>query len=301
MLIGFHPQADLPPLLTLLNGTQVSTPQAWHARRLELKSLLQEHITGSLPSEVPKILNATVLNATSAESDLRSAVVRVEYQANGTGVGIDLTLFWRTDLAKSPAPAFLTQYNHRGWALAGAQRGFLTVLYPGGDTRDASGDFRAAYPAATFHKILARAFVASRTLDFLTSSTYRALAPLPPVDASRLAISGHSRNGKQSLLAAAFDERFAAVVGSSPGESRLERSLRARSPQRALATWPISAASLLTSPLLLAHGGPRATSARHADRRARPLLVARLQRRDDQLRPAEPRLVGAELGGLLWA
>ena len=29
--------------------------------------------------------------------------------------------------------------------------------------------------------------------------------------------SGHSRNGKQSLIAAAFDERFAAVVGSSPG------------------------------------------------------------------------------------
>lgn len=32
-----------------------------------------------------------------------------------------------------------------------------------------------------------------------------------------MAITGHSRNGKQSIIAAAFDERITAVVGSSPG------------------------------------------------------------------------------------
>ena len=32
-----------------------------------------------------------------------------------------------------------------------------------------------------------------------------------------MCIAGHSRNGKQSLVAAAFDDRIAAVVGSSPG------------------------------------------------------------------------------------
>ena len=32
-----------------------------------------------------------------------------------------------------------------------------------------------------------------------------------------MAIAGHSRNGKQSLIAAAFDDRITAVVGSSPG------------------------------------------------------------------------------------
>lgn len=74
-------------------------------------------------------------------------------------------------------------------------------------------------------KILARAFVASRTLDALlvkgglgrmlqVGSSQRAL---PPIDAARIAITGHSRNGKQSLIAAAFDERISVVVGSSPG------------------------------------------------------------------------------------
>ena len=40
---------------------------------------------------------------------------------------------------------------------------------------------------------------------------------LPAIDAGRIAITGHSRNGKQSLIAAAFDERISVVVGSSPG------------------------------------------------------------------------------------
>ena len=41
------------------------------------------------------------------------------------------------------------------------------------------------------------------------------LCTLPEVDKQRIAIAGHSRNGKQALLAAAFDERISAVIASS--------------------------------------------------------------------------------------
>jgi hypothetical protein len=43
--------------------------------------------------------------------------------------------------------------------------------------------------------------------------------PLYPdhVDKLKIAITGHSRNGKQSLLAAAFDDRITAVITSSGG------------------------------------------------------------------------------------
>lgn len=92
-----------------------------------------------------------------------------------------------------------------------------TVRYAGADTRDSSSDFRKAYPGATFRKILARAFVASRVLDFLLSDPAIPGVTIPKINASRVAITGHSRNGKQSLIAAAFDERITAVVGSSPG------------------------------------------------------------------------------------
>ena len=57
--------------------------------------------------------------------------------------------------------------------------------------------------------IRARAFVASLTLSFSLDAL--------DVDAAAVGIFGHSRNGKQSLIAAAFDERFTGVIGSSPG------------------------------------------------------------------------------------
>jgi hypothetical protein len=91
----------------------------------------------------------------------------------------------------------------------------MMVLYPGADTRDASPAFRAAYAGASMKEILARAFVASRTLDALLDGP--AVAAVPPIDRTRIAMTGHSRNGKQSLIAAAFDERISAIVGSSPG------------------------------------------------------------------------------------
>jgi hypothetical protein len=42
----FTPTASLPSLLVLQNGTDVFTPAQWAARRVELKTLVQEHILG---------------------------------------------------------------------------------------------------------------------------------------------------------------------------------------------------------------------------------------------------------------
>ena len=221
MADSFVASAALPDVLTTTNGSHVRTPETWVARRFELKALLQQHILGALPPTVPTLTSATLLNQTSG--GLSSAYVRLGFLANTSMVHVDINLAWRqADTARVALPVFLTQFNHRGWALAGVQRGYLSVLYPGGDTRDVSDDFRAAYPAATFRKILARAFVASRVVDFLCSKEYARLGgggglTLPRIDRKRISISGHSRNGKQSLVAAAFDDRFAAVVGSSPG------------------------------------------------------------------------------------
>jgi BAAT / Acyl-CoA thioester hydrolase C terminal len=54
-----------------------------------------------------------------------------------------------------------------------------------------------------------RAWGASRVVDYLLTRK--------EVNRDQIAITGHSRNGKQSLWAAAFDERISAVVSSSCG------------------------------------------------------------------------------------
>ena len=224
---AFTPSAELPDLLTTTAGAPVRSIIDWHNRRTELKTLLQENILGTLPSstgsEPPATLvSATALNSSNSSGAVSSCYVRLAYKANQSTVELDIELAWPT-AATAPLPLFFTQWNHRAWGLQGVQRGYMMVLYPGADTRDASGDFRAAFPACSFRKILARAFVASRVLDFLLAggrgpAEVKGLpAPLPPVDQLRVTITGHSRNGKQSIIAAAFDERFTAVVGSSPG------------------------------------------------------------------------------------
>jgi hypothetical protein len=118
-------------------------------------------------------------------------------------------------VGSAPPPLFLTQTNHRQYALAGVRRGYAALVYPGCDTADAAPAFQHAYSGeSTMMLIVARAFVASRALDFAMSTAGAAAVRF---NTTQVAIAGHSRNGKQSLLAAAFDDRFTAVVGSSSG------------------------------------------------------------------------------------
>jgi len=62
---------------------------------------------------------------------------------------------------------------------------------------------------ATWGVISRRAWLGSRALDWAIT--------LPQIDKERICITGHSRNGKQSMIATAFDDRITAVVSSSSG------------------------------------------------------------------------------------
>ena len=88
MASQFAPTAELPDLLTMSDGSPVTTAAQWRTqRRPELKSLLQQHILGTLPATPPSFVGATALNSTnSSDGTISSAYLRLAFQANGTHV-----------------------------------------------------------------------------------------------------------------------------------------------------------------------------------------------------------------------
>jgi hypothetical protein len=115
---------------------------------------------------------------------------------------------------KGPFPVFLTNHSRRyPWLYTAVRRGYIGCYYAandpaygGGDTDDADR-YIEIYPAYDFSCLARWAWSAARAVDYLVT--------LSEVDKSKIGLAGHSRHGKQSLLAAAFDERIGAVILSS--------------------------------------------------------------------------------------
>eukprot|EP00912_Choanoflagellata_sp_UC4_P000645 UC4_evm3s399 len=206
----------LPPLLKLKNGDVVTSVDQWMVRKAQIKDMLQNYILGYLPEKAPVLVGAKLVNSTldPISGSSRSTFVELSFDVD-VNFSIEVIAPESCKSAGAKCPLFLTQWNHRGWALLGVSRGYVSLVYPAADTRDIAPKFQEKYPNSSMALIIARAFVASRVLDYILSDKYNTLGL--DIETSQIAITGHSRNGKQSLIAAAFDERITAVVGSSPG------------------------------------------------------------------------------------
>ncbi|MFO1448957.1 MAG: prolyl oligopeptidase family serine peptidase [Opitutaceae bacterium] len=197
-------QAWLPDPLLRIDGTPVRRPAEWPARREELLRLFQHYVTGTMP---PAPGNVRV---ESRETRREGSVTQEKLVL---AFGPDHRARLRVELlipdAPGPRPVFLTQENHRAWAVIAVSRGYLGCIYAGADSQDDAVAFSAVWPDHDWSLLARRAWAGSRCIDYLVTR--------PEVDRTRLALTGHSRNAKQSLIAAAFDDRIAAVISSSAG------------------------------------------------------------------------------------
>lgn len=241
------PAYELPDPLRMQNGTQVVDADTWRTqRRRELIDLFETQVYGRRPAD-PTGIEFEVMEAKgdALEGIATRKKVAVYFLGKARPTARMILTLYVPNAASKPVPASLgmhlfdTKSDHpipgkvlqakvdrplpgprtldvileRGYAIGtldaadfcpdDAKRfreGVLAHLYP-----DQSGSPAAEEAGA----IATWAWALSRALDYCELD--------PDIDATRVAVIGHSRMGKTALWAGAQDERFAMVISNNSG------------------------------------------------------------------------------------
>jgi cephalosporin-C deacetylase-like acetyl esterase len=182
----------------------VETEWQWQLQRNRIKEEVKNLLSGSFP-EPPDSITAHVLEERE-ENGVKIELIELRF---GSDERARLTIELFTPPGEGPFPVFMSQWNHRAWTQIAVRRGYMGLVYAGADSRDDTYDYMPLYPDYDWSTLMRRAWGAHRAVDYLHT--------LEHADTSKIAITGHSRNAKQALFAAAFDERITAVISSSGG------------------------------------------------------------------------------------
>jgi len=189
----------LPDPLTFMNGRAVRNASDWTSRRAEIRQQLEKWQVGTMPAKATTF-RTTVQSETPGNGYI-TRVVELEYGPRPdktTTVTVTLTI----PQGAGPFPVLIG-----GTPSSLIRRGYIACSYSG--TVDAPGTIAQLYPEHDFASMGQVAFTLQTVVDHLLT--------VPQVDKARIAVTGYSRAGKMALIAAAFDDRIAAVVAGSTG------------------------------------------------------------------------------------
>src|SRR5580704_11995379 len=193
----------LPDPLTFLDGRAVKTAADWRARRTEIWQLYQKYDIGTFPAK-PKLDRAVVLDETPG-SGYVVRNVRLEFGPQGKGT---MRVQLMIPSGTGPFPVLISP-SLPGWAPALLRRGYISAGYAGNDGMDDAAALGSLYPDYDFALLPRRAWAAGLVLDYLET--------VPNADMQHVGMFGYSRDGKMAAIAAAMDERIAAVIAGSTG------------------------------------------------------------------------------------
>jgi hypothetical protein len=247
---GFQPNYDeskvpvytLPNVLTASNGIIVRNKKQWeNIRRPQLLRLFENNIYGQLPNDFDStIFQVTHFDTQAINGRATLKEVTITVYRNRQSVSISLKLFVPHHVV--PAPAFLL-INNRGkentdptrkiksefWPVEMAiDSGFaiaafhVSDLAPDNKDSFANGVLRL-YPEQLkapngMRAIGAWAWGARRVMDYFQHDQ--------DINASKVAIVGHSRGGKAALWTSAEDQRFALCISNNSGNTGAALSRR---------------------------------------------------------------------------
>lgn len=218
------PHYDLPPLLLTSEGSEIVTADQWrNIRRPQIMSLFGALVYGRAPNpEHPVHVATEVVSRDDEFLDGRAhyKLVRLAFSNQNGECSIDVHIVLPRD-ADGPWPAIMNlgrggpteEWIERGYAVVGVEQGDFVghneISFENSIHRLFFRDGQSFPKAHEWGVLSAIAWGHSRVLDYLEQDL--------AVDASRVAVMGHSKNGKAALWTAAQDERFALVISAQSG------------------------------------------------------------------------------------
>lgn len=125
-----YTNADLPDLATLVNGSSVTIPgRGWEVRKAEIQALLQRYMYGTLPQVIPPLVSAAHSEEVTVRGGISFTATLVFATTDTHNVSFTIEVIrpvqpWPGPVVGSKRhPVFLTQANHRRWAILGVSRG----------------------------------------------------------------------------------------------------------------------------------------------------------------------------------
>jgi hypothetical protein len=232
-----NPYPNLPDPLVLKNGQKVITAQMWwNQRRPEIVEDFDREIYGRVPKETPKVKWEVTKTTNEKNGDVPVITKELVGHIDNSSypaitVDIQLTLSTPANTAgpvpvmmefgfgsrfamigRSDGPTWQQQVLEKGWGYAIIVPNSIQADNGAGLTQGIIGLCNKGKPrkADDWGSLRAWAWGASRALDYFETD--------PTVDAKQVGLEGHSRYGKATLVAMAYDQRFAIAFVSSSGE-----------------------------------------------------------------------------------
>ena len=235
------PYPPLPELMVTKAGKRVTSAKDWwNVRRPELVELFDREVYGRMPKVTPKVswtvantTEETVGGVTMVKKELLGKVDNSSHPA--IEVNIEAAL-WTPKDAKGPVPVVLEfgsggrpqpprpasanpptgptwqeQVVAKGWGYASIRPASIQADNGAGLTQGIIGLVNKGQPrkADDWGALKAWTWGTSRLLDYLET--------VKAVDAKRVALEGHSRYGKGTIVAMAYEPRLAVAFVSSSG------------------------------------------------------------------------------------
>ncbi len=244
-----NPYPKLPGLLTMNDGTKVTTPAQWRKRRAEIKALFDENVYGKYPAHIPAVTwkvdsveQMTVQGIPAIVKHITGHVDNSGYPAITVDIHADVVTPASTKGARVPViigggsirprpvfpPPAPGQAVHKlasppdapdsaklllahGWGFVGRNSGDVQADNGAGLDKGIIGLVNKGQPRSLddWGVLRAWAWGDSKLLDYLETD--------PDVDSKKVGVMGHSRGGKAALVAQVDDPRFAISFISSSG------------------------------------------------------------------------------------